>query len=100
MREKRIAHRAPTRRPSPPPYIASTESYTNYGVNDMTETEEDRFSTFAIDVDTASYTIARRKLRERQLPPEAAVRVEEFVNYFGIEFGRGGVWGSQPTQPQ
>ena len=48
----------------------------------MTLTEKDALSTFSIDVDTASYTIARRKLLEGGLPPAAAVRVEEFVNYF------------------
>jgi Ca-activated chloride channel family protein len=65
--------------PTPPP---NSEQYTNYGVNDMTDSIKDRFSTFSIDVDTASYTIARRKLNEGALPPTASVRVEEFVNYF------------------
>ncbi|MCB9796392.1 MAG: von Willebrand factor type A domain-containing protein [Alphaproteobacteria bacterium] len=57
-----------------------TERYTDYGVNDMTLTEVDRHSTFSVDVDTASWSIARRKLREGWLPPTASVRVEEFVN--------------------
>jgi Ca-activated chloride channel family protein len=52
----------------------------------MTSTEQDRFSTFSIDVDTGSYTIARRKLNEGMLPPAAAVRVEEFINYFPYEY--------------
>jgi Ca-activated chloride channel family protein len=43
---------------------------------------KDRLSTFGLDVDTASYTVARRYLREGQLPPRQAIRVEEFVNYF------------------
>src|ERR1051326_7600545 len=72
---------------------ANTESYTNYGVNWMTETAADLFSTFAIDVDPASYTIARRKLTEGQLPPAAAVRVEEFLNYFKYHY-------AQPTDAQ
>ncbi len=59
---------------------ANTESYTNYGVNDMTLVEGDRFSTFAVDVDTASYAMSRRKLNEGLLPDHASVRVEEFVN--------------------
>jgi|GEM_PF-666601 len=67
-------------------YITNTEGYTNYGVNDMTSTAQDRFSTFSIDVDTGSYTIARRKLNEGMLPPSAAVRVEEFINYFPYEY--------------
>jgi Ca-activated chloride channel family protein len=39
-------------------------------------------STFAIDVDTASYANVRRILREGRLPPADAVKVEEMVNYF------------------
>ncbi|MEW6732191.1 MAG: VWA domain-containing protein [Acidobacteriota bacterium] len=64
----------------------NTESYTSYGVNWMTEAAHDPVSTFAIDVDTASYTITRRKLTEGTLPPEAAVRVEEFLNYFKYRY--------------
>ena len=62
------------------------EGYTDYGVNGFELTEQDRLSTFSIDVDTASYTLVRRKLREGYLPPHAAVRVEEFVNYFPYEY--------------
>src|SRR5262245_58822601 len=59
-----------------------TEQYTNYGVNPVTDPAKDRLSTFAIDVDTASYAIARRKIIEGTMPPQASVRVEEFLNYF------------------
>jgi Ca-activated chloride channel family protein len=61
---------------------SGTEGYTDYGSNEWVATGSDALSTFAVDVDTASYTIARRKLNEGVLPPKAAVRVEEFVNYF------------------
>jgi Ca-activated chloride channel family protein len=60
----------------------SSESYGDYGVNAWTETEKDHLSTFAADVDTASYAVARRKILEGVLPPAQSVRVEEFVNYF------------------
>lgn len=63
-----------------PELAAKTEGYTHYGVNDMTLVEGDRFSTFAVDVDTASYAMSRRKLNEGLLPDHASVRVEEFVN--------------------
>jgi Ca-activated chloride channel family protein len=33
-------------------------------------------------VDTASYTVARRYVNEGHLPPEDAIRVEEFINFF------------------
>ena len=39
-------------------------------------------STFGVDVDTASYSIARKYLSMNQLPPPDAVRLEELVNYF------------------
>jgi len=67
---------------------SNTEDYTDYGVNGFTLTERDKLSTFAVDVDTASYTITRRKLREGYLPPQAAVRVEEFVNYLPYEYAQ------------
>jgi Ca-activated chloride channel homolog len=80
--------------PSPPaadpaakaPDLAGAESYTDHGKNPWVVASADRLSTFAADVDTASYSIARRKLNEGQLPPTAAVRVEEFVNYFRYGF--------------
>ena len=43
-------------------------------------------STFSIDVDTASYTNVRRYLQSGNLPPPAAVRTEEFVNYFDYNY--------------
>jgi len=66
--------------------------FQHYGVNPFIVTEEDEYSTFAIDVDNASYTLTRRYLDEGHLPPEDAVRVEEFVNYFeqGYEAPREG----------
>ncbi len=64
----------------------STEGYKDHGKNAWVEATKDQLSTFAADVDTASYTIARRKLTEGALPPAAAVRVEEFVNYFGYGY--------------
>jgi Ca-activated chloride channel family protein len=56
--------------------------FEHYGVNPFIDTEDDHLSTFAMDVDTASYTIARRYVNEGHLPPKDAIRVEEFVNYF------------------
>jgi Ca-activated chloride channel family protein len=54
----------------------------HYGVNPTIDTASERISTFSADVDTGSYTLARSYLEREQLPPEAAVRVEEFVNAF------------------
>ena len=63
-----------------------TEAYKDYGVNPTVDPTKDRFSTFAIDVDTASYAISRRKLLEGGLPPYQAVRAEEFLNYFDYAY--------------
>jgi Ca-activated chloride channel homolog len=68
------------------PTTPNSEDYTDYGKNPWVAAAEDRLSTFAADVDTASYTIARRKLEEGALPPAASVRVEEWVNYFKYSF--------------
>ncbi len=60
----------------------SREAYTDYGISEMQDPRHDPWSTFAADVDTASWSISRRKLREGHLPPQAAVRTEEYVNAF------------------
>ncbi len=50
--------------------------------NPFVDTEEDRLSTFGLDVDTASYTVARRYLQDGNLPNPNSVRIEELVNFF------------------
>jgi Ca-activated chloride channel family protein len=62
------------------------EPFTNVGTNPFVMTELDPFSTFAADVDTASYDVFRRNT-EHGLPVDKnAVRVEEFVNYFAYDY--------------
>ena len=56
------------------------------GVNPFIDTEDDHLSTFALDVDTGSYTVARRYITDGHLPPKEAIRVEEFVNYFDQDY--------------
>ncbi|CAM5523944.1 hypothetical protein GCM10010222_22450 [Streptomyces tanashiensis] len=48
----------------------------------------DYLSTFALDVDTASYGYARRTLAEGRLPEPSTVRPEEFVNSFRPDYPR------------
>lgn len=71
-----------------PPNGESAEAmfFKNYGVNPFIDTEDDHLSTFAIDVDTGSYTVVRGYLHDGHLPPNEAVRVEEFVNYFKYDY--------------
>ncbi|MDF1838151.1 MAG: von Willebrand factor type A domain-containing protein [Planctomycetota bacterium] len=56
--------------------------YRWWGDNPFVYTSTDRQATFAADVDTASYTLARRYLTGGNLPTREQVRTEEFVNYF------------------
>jgi Ca-activated chloride channel family protein len=56
--------------------------FRSYGTNPFVDTEDDPLSTFGLDVDTGSYTLARSYIERGELPPPEAIRVEEFVNYF------------------
>jgi len=58
------------------------EQYESLAENSFLEVNEQPVSTFSIDVDTASYANVRRFLTQGQLPPPAAVRIEEMINYF------------------
>lgn len=60
--------------------------FENYGVNPFVDTEDDHLSTFAIDVDDASYIMARSYLERGNLPEKDAVRVEEFINHFDYNY--------------
>ena len=76
----------PTQAPARPP-IGSVPTpvdnyFQDYGLNPFIDAQEDNLSTFALDVDTASYAVARRYVNDGNLPPADAIRVEEFVNYF------------------
>jgi Ca-activated chloride channel family protein len=70
---------APTQKSSHEPYDMF---FQDYGVNPSIDTEDDNLSTFALDVDTGSYTVMRNYLNDGNLPPADSVRVEEYINYF------------------
>ncbi len=55
-------------------------------INPVKITAQEPVSTFSIDVDTASYALARRNLNAGRLPPKDSVRVEEFINYFPYNY--------------
>jgi Ca-activated chloride channel homolog len=63
-----------------------TEAYAAVAPHDFVRANEAPLSTFSIDVDTASYSNVRRFLRQGQLPPGGAVRVEELINYFPFAY--------------
>lgn len=58
----------------------ASESYAEVAASGYLTVADAPLSTFAADVDTASFTNVFRMLREGEQPPEGAVRVEEFVN--------------------
>ncbi len=70
----------------PAPVESVDARFTDYGIRTFIETRDDPLSTFALDVDTGSYTIARRFLNDGQLPPQESVRVEEYVNALDYDY--------------
>ncbi|GAB3575122.1 vWA domain-containing protein [Hymenobacter daeguensis] len=63
------------------------ENYAVIHENPFLSAARNPLSTFAIDVDRASYANVRRFLtQDRQLPPPDAVRLEELVNYFPYHY--------------
>ncbi len=56
----------------------------------MVDAAEDPQSTFALDVDTASYSYARDLIQSGQLPQPTAVRPEEFINSFNQDYPQPG----------
>ena len=62
------------------------ESYQHLDVSEVLRVAASPVSTFSIDVDTGAYANTRRWLNQGQLPPQDAVRVEEFINYFDYDY--------------
>ncbi|MFI8889711.1 vWA domain-containing protein [Streptomyces paradoxus] len=76
------------------PEYGAGEPAPAYGDEDSTSERDDlredpgHLSTFALDVDTASYDYARRALADGRLPDPSTVRPEEFVNSFRQDYER------------
>lgn len=66
--------------PTSPP--ASQENYQKNAENEVKSAAQQAISTLSLDVDTGSYANVRRFIRQGQLPPTDAVRIEELLNYF------------------
>ncbi|HTU65193.1 MAG TPA: von Willebrand factor type A domain-containing protein [Steroidobacteraceae bacterium] len=62
------------------------DKFQHFEVNPIKAVAAEPVSTFSVDVDTASYSFARRMINEGRLPQKDAVRVEEMVNYFGYSW--------------
>lgn len=67
--------------------VRSGDHYTEQEENPFIEVSKEPVSTFSIDADGASYANVRRFIQQdRQLPPKGAVRTEELINYFQLDY--------------
>lgn len=65
----------------------NTEEYSHSEESGFKNASTDPVSTFAADVDTASYANIRRLINDGSPIPEDAVRIEEMINYFDYDYG-------------
>ena len=94
--EARVSSAAMPRPSAPQPETPGYERYAEFKENEFLEASVNPLSTFSIDVDTASYTMARRFLTDmKRLPARDSIRLEEFVNYF--DYGYADPTGSVPV---
>ncbi|MBR9919741.1 MAG: VWA domain-containing protein [Bacteroidetes bacterium] len=69
------------------PSPATGDNYEDLEENPFIDVSEQAVSTFSIDADGASYTNMRRFItQENQLPPKAAIRTEELINFFNLDY--------------
>lgn len=70
----------------PVPRDVGRDRFTSVAQNAFKLVADAPVSTFSIDVDTASYSFVRASLASNVLPPPAAVRAEEMINYFPYDY--------------
>ena len=69
------------------PEIPTGDKYNVIAENPFVKTAKQPTSTFSIDADGASYTNVRRFIEENRLiPPAGAVRIEEMINFFDMNY--------------
>ena len=64
----------------------NTEEYSRIVENEFLDVMKNPLSTFAADVDVASYGNMRRFIMMDQIPVKDAIRTEEMVNYFNYNY--------------
>lgn len=69
---------------NPPPQAG--EKYNEIIENPFILVAEEPVSTFSIDADGGSYANSRRMIENGSLPIEDAIRTEEFINYFPLDY--------------
>ncbi len=66
---------------------SSGDQYAEIIENPFVEVSEEPISTFSIDADGAAYANMRRYIQEDNIiPPKNAIRTEEFINYFDLDY--------------
>lgn len=70
----------PDVKPAPPKPKSAVQE------NPFLDTVTNPTSTFAVDVDTAGYTMVRALLKAGVLPPPNRIRIEEMLNYFRYSY--------------
>ncbi|MBR9999350.1 MAG: VWA domain-containing protein [Cyclobacteriaceae bacterium] len=70
----------------PPEMAVTGDRYNEIVENPFMKVAEQPVSTFSIDADGASYSNTRRFIRENYKPPADAVRTEELINYFPLDY--------------
>ena len=64
----------------------SQDAFESFAANPYKRVAEEPVSTFSSDVDTASYSVARRQLKAGRLPKKDSIRIEEILNYFDYDY--------------
>jgi Ca-activated chloride channel homolog len=77
---------APREQAAPPTGSNEGDRYESVGTNPFVLVAHDPLSTFAADVDTASYDVFERDIGYGNLPQPDSVRLEEYVNYFHYDY--------------
>jgi Ca-activated chloride channel family protein len=83
------AHNISNRNYEPMAYetAPSGDRYTELEENAFLKVSDAPVSTFSTDADGASYANIRRFImRDRMLPPKGAIRTEELLNYFDLDY--------------
>ena len=70
--------------------VAAAPQYAHVDEHAFKLAKTDPVTTFAIDVDKASYANVRRFLTQGMRPPADAVRIEEMINYFTYRYPQPG----------
>ncbi|MBA2717043.1 MAG: von Willebrand factor type A domain-containing protein [Propionibacteriales bacterium] len=67
---------------APEPGLLEDNTFVDAGTSGFVNASTDPLSTFALDVDTGSFSVARTLLAAGVRPPRASIRPEEWVNAF------------------